>query len=267
MLACPRCGRSVPDKRTCLYCGEPLSVQPTTVLGMNAIEWVEEGIRVAELRQWERAISCFDKALQLEPNHAVVLFDKAVVLSDAGRPEEALAVARAAQRLAPDDAEIAGLIARLESPNDPPPHGRSGGGAVADRWVLHTASALHQKLGLFAPEAIVAINWIVDVPRMSRWTTVAHGGLHCHVLLGDRTAFVLRTAPGEEMLDDHAIPQLDFEAAGALLESGTLRRVVFCGDRPFALSVFARVNEINERLAGFGVGPERHVELLRIDDA
>lgn len=270
MIACPRCGRSVPEKRSsCIYCGARLSIAPTALLGMTAGQWVEEGIRVASLRQWERAVSCFDKALQLEPKNAVVHFDKALVLVDAQRPEQALAVALEAQRLAPDDAEIVALVERLRSPSAPPPVGRPGpalGDDEQSQWIVRGTALLHEKLGLFAgPQAIAATNWLVDVPHGSSWSSSAQGSLLCHVILGDRTAYLFRHAVGS--LDDDALPQDDFEAAGALLESGTLRRVVFCGNRPFALTVFARVNEINERLAAMGVGSERHVELLRIDPA
>jgi len=273
MVSCPKCGRSVPEKRSCIYCGTLLSTQPTALLGMNAREWVEEGVRVAELHQWDRAVSCFDKALQLDPHNSVAWYDKALVLADAQRLDDALVAALEAERLTPGDSEVRDLVLRLQSaPAAPLPEGRPGpavvgDGSAADRYATMASSALHTRLRLFSgPAAIAARNWIVDVPRMSRWAATAHRGLLCHVLLGDRTAYVFRQREGDNAIDEAVLPQADLEAAGALLESGTLRRVVFCGNRPFALPVFAYVNEINERLSKLGVAADRHVELLVVED-
>jgi tetratricopeptide (TPR) repeat protein len=106
MMICPKCSRSVHEARTCLYCGALLSKQPGAIVGKNALQWRQEGARVAQLRQFERALKAFENALAIEPDNGLAWLNKAMTLRELGRSDEAIAAMRTAAELDPGDPTI-----------------------------------------------------------------------------------------------------------------------------------------------------------------
>jgi tetratricopeptide (TPR) repeat protein len=106
MMICPKCSRSVHEARTCLYCGALLSKLPAAILGKNALQWRQEGARVAQLRQFERALQAFANALAIEPENGLAWLNKAMVLRELGRSDDAIDAIRTAAKLDPGDPTI-----------------------------------------------------------------------------------------------------------------------------------------------------------------
>lgn len=114
-VSCPKCRRSVPEKRTCFYCGAPLTSAPGSVFGKDCAAWLAEGARVAELRQFERALGCFERALEVDPKSVPAHFNRALALAKLERLDEAKAAAERCLALAPNDAEVRRLLQELLS--------------------------------------------------------------------------------------------------------------------------------------------------------
>ncbi len=136
MMICPKCSRSVREARACLHCGARLSDPPASSLGKSALQWRQEGARVAQLRQFERALQAFEHALAIEPENGLAWLNKAMVLRELARADDALEAIRTAAELDPGDPTIqralrmypgAGIAAArpAEGRDDPataPPH-------------------------------------------------------------------------------------------------------------------------------------------------
>ncbi len=159
MVTCPKCGRTVPDRSACMYCGAMLTGRPVAAPGPGADHWVTEGARLAGLSQVERALQCFDRALAIDPRHAAALFNRALLLARAGREAAALETVERLIAVAPNDDEARRLRFRLlerRTPESPLPPGRPGQsllemvaeGGAAGAWVARATAALHGELGL-----------------------------------------------------------------------------------------------------------------------
>jgi len=108
-MICPKCSRpaqTAHPARTCLHCGAVLPARPAARLGLTALQWRKEGARVAQRRQFERALAAFEHALELEPENGLAWLNKAMALRELGRPDEATAAIRSAAELAPDDENV-----------------------------------------------------------------------------------------------------------------------------------------------------------------
>ena len=60
-------------------------------LPQDAPAWHSEGQRLAALRCWEEALTCYSHALDLDPTDTAAWIDKAISLALLGRREEAIA--------------------------------------------------------------------------------------------------------------------------------------------------------------------------------
>lgn len=72
--------------------------------------WIDRGLSYAAIRAWPRAISDFDRALELRPKDVETLVLRAASWRNAGDPRKALEDAQYALRIAPDHSE--GLLER-----------------------------------------------------------------------------------------------------------------------------------------------------------
>lgn len=270
-VSCPRCHREVPEKRTCQSCGALLTTAPATVHGMDAPEWIEEALRVAQLKQLERAVSCLDNAIQIEPKkYPGAWFNRGLLLIDLGRLPEAVANFDQAIVLDPGFEQAIELRARISrDPRVVLPPGRPGqtmlemlaDGGQAEAYAMTSATALFQRLQRFeGPEDIAAMNWIVAVPSCRG--AAADAEVLFHVLVRDRSAYAFRHAGSAAELPDALVPQKELEAYAALLAGGTVRTISVCASRPFSAATCARVVAINEGLAKIGITAHARVELL-----
>lgn len=275
LVSCPECGRDVPERRTCGSCGARLTTAPATVHGMNAVQWMDEAVRVAQLKQAERAVSCFDKALQIEPKkYPSAWFNRALLLVELGRMADAVASLDQAIVLDPTFDQAMSLRARIiRDPRTVLPPGRPGrsmlemlaDGGLAEAYAMTATAALFQKLDRFAgPDEIAAMNWIVAVPGTRG--AAADAEVLFHVLVRDKSAYTFRHAGASDELPDGTLSQTELEAYGALLASGTLRRIGICANRPFTTTTRARVSAINDGLAKIGIATTSRVELFVVDD-
>jgi tetratricopeptide (TPR) repeat protein len=71
---------------------------------------------LSQAGETEKALDVADSIVRLAPDDAHAHADLAVLLEAVGRRDEALAAARAASTLDPNDAAIAGLVRRLAAP-------------------------------------------------------------------------------------------------------------------------------------------------------
>lgn len=274
-VGCPCCGRSVPEKRTCIHCGALLTTAPATVHGLDAMQWIEEGLRVARLKQLERAVSCFDHALRIEPKRLPgAWFNRGLLLADLGHLPEAVASLDQAIVLDPGFEPAIELRARISrDPRAILPAGRPGqtmlerlaGGGPAEVYAMTSTTALFRKLGRFSgPEDIAAMNWIVAVPR-SRGDAAEEEVLF-HVVVRDKSAYAFRHAGTARALPDALVPQRELEAHGALLAAGIVRSVSVCASRPFEPATVARAAAVNDGLVKIGVAAHARVELLVLEE-
>ena len=68
----------------------------------NAGDWFRQGYVLGELGRIEEELKAYDKAIQLEPDHASAWYNKGVALGKMGRHEEALKACDKATQLDPD---------------------------------------------------------------------------------------------------------------------------------------------------------------------
>ncbi|HTM51664.1 MAG TPA: tetratricopeptide repeat protein [Bryobacteraceae bacterium] len=65
--------------------------RPIGGVELNASQWLNKGVSLAALGLRDRALSCYDRALQINPHFAEAWSNKGNVIRDSGRLEEALA--------------------------------------------------------------------------------------------------------------------------------------------------------------------------------
>ena len=65
-------------------------------------EWIEEGNRFGDLKQYSEALAAYEQAIRLDPNDAVAFATKGYALNRLKRFEEALAACEQAIRLDPN---------------------------------------------------------------------------------------------------------------------------------------------------------------------
>lgn len=298
-VSCPRCRREVPETRTCTYCEALLTTNEATMHGMDAQEWMREALRAARLKQLERAVSCIDNALEIDPEkHPGAWFNRGLLLADLGRLSEA--VASLEQAIILDPAFERAVEARARISRDPRavlPPGRPGqtmlemlaDGGPAEAYAMTSSTALFQKLHRFAgPEEIAAMNWIVAVPSCCRAAddhavdagtdagasadtdaeadADADAEVLFHVVVRDKSAYTFRHAGAAVELPDALLPQKELEAFRSLLARGTVRSIGVCASRPFSAATFARVEAINDGLTKLDVASHARVELLVLGD-
>ena len=283
MMTCPNCGRAVAEKRTCMYCGALLTTAPAAIQGLNADQWVAEGVRVLQMNQAERARRCFDNALTIAPTHPQALFNSALLHARSGDTAAALRVVRQLLALTPDDAEARRLEAALEADHaavDALPAGRPWKSFIAmvseggppEAWIAQASAAVHGELGIISgPEAIAAVNWVVDLPPSPMsivgrpyWNVAdfAQRGVICHLVAKDRTAVSLRYHDQGPRMDDATLSQAELEAFGLFLHAGVLARVVLGGRFPWPERTAARVAEVNRRLDALKAAAGARVKLV-----
>jgi tetratricopeptide (TPR) repeat protein len=283
VIACPKCQRRVAEKRTCMCCGALLTTAPAAVLGMNEQQWVAEGLRVAALGQHERAVGCFDKALQVNPSSAVAWFNRSVALQFSD-PDEAERSARRALALAPGSAKVIAHLKSLEKfPRGLPP-GRPGptlmeAMASGDRGAAigGTAILTLKKRGLIkGGEEILVVNWYLSVPAPPADTGVPAWDVGPTRETGVLARFFTtgRVAVGscytaEESgaaMADAALDQHELDAWAWLLERGVATRVLIFGNLPWSEAPLRRAEVVNLKLAARGVPEGRRVMLTEHDE-
>jgi tetratricopeptide (TPR) repeat protein len=256
-----------------MYCGALLTDAPATVHGMDAPQWIQEALRVAQLKQLERAVACLDNALQIEPSkYPAAWFDRGLLLAELGRLPEAVASFDQAIVLDPEFEQAVDVRARIrKDPRAVLPPGRPGqtmlemlaDGGPADAYAMSSSTLLFQKLNRFSgPEEIAAMNWIVAVP--SGRGAAADAEVLFNVVVRDTTAYTFRHAGAAAELPDELVPQKELEAFGALLAGGILRSIAICASRAVTAATRARVEAINDGLSKLGIARHARVELLVI---
>ena len=70
----------------------------------NAEDWLKEGNDYFDKGNYSKAIECYDKAIALKPNDAVVYYNKGLTLYNLGKYQEAIACYDKAIELKPNDA-------------------------------------------------------------------------------------------------------------------------------------------------------------------
>ncbi len=67
-------------------------------------QWLEEGNRFGDLKQYSEALAAYEQAIRLDPNYVIAYNTKGYTLIELNRNEEALAACEQAIRLDPNDA-------------------------------------------------------------------------------------------------------------------------------------------------------------------
>lgn len=282
MVVCPKCGRNVPEKRSCMYCGAVLQSGPPAVQGLTADQWVAEGVRATQASQADKAMGCFERALTIAPTHPAALFNTALLLGRTGREWAALETVRRLLAVAPNDGEARRLEAALQescAPSSPIPPGRPwktllgmvADGGPAEQWIAQASAALHGEMGLLGgPEEIAASNWVVELPPSPMspigrpyWSVddFARRGVLCHVISSDRCGYSLRYQQQGPRMEDAMPIQAELESFGLLLHTGRLSRVVLAGRFPWPERTASRVTEANNRLEALGVASGARLKL------
>jgi tetratricopeptide (TPR) repeat protein len=65
-------------------------------------QWLEEGIRLRDLKRYEEGLAAFEQAIRLDPNNALAYSNKGFALNELKRYQEALAACEQAIRLDPN---------------------------------------------------------------------------------------------------------------------------------------------------------------------
>ena len=67
------------------------AVRPASRAELDAVDWTNKGISLDTLERLEEALSCYDRALELNPHFEWAWNNKGAVLDKLGRLEQALA--------------------------------------------------------------------------------------------------------------------------------------------------------------------------------
>ncbi len=81
----------------------PVPVSPAG--SSQAAKWFELGMAAGRAEEWHTALSCFEKALELDPDNAEAWYSKAVTLAGLGREDEGVACYDRALQLNAENAE------------------------------------------------------------------------------------------------------------------------------------------------------------------
>jgi tetratricopeptide (TPR) repeat protein len=66
------------------------AARPRVGIALNAGDFTNKGMSLANLGHPDEALTCYERALEINPRYAIAWSDKGVALADLGRPEEAL---------------------------------------------------------------------------------------------------------------------------------------------------------------------------------
>ncbi len=269
MVACPKCGRQVQPKRTCIYCGTVLSSAPATVLGLDAAGWVQEGQRFSQNSQYDRAIGCFDKALTINPKHAAAWSGKARALATRGERDEAVKCLNEALAIDPNDGQLKALRGRLAQMPQGLPPGRPSTDSMAssiareERTYHSRATAeLYGSLELIAgPQDMMATNWVCAVPPNVGWPGAARE-VTVHAFTKDTRAFSFYLTKDARSVPATRISDAELAGWGALLQSGRVHGACFGANVVWSPAMRARVDAVNARLEGLGAKSGARIELI-----
>ena len=269
MIACPKCGRQVQPKRMCIYCGAVLSSAPASVQGRYAMAWVQEGLRAEQAMQHEKAISCFDNALKIDPKHAVAWGAKARAHAARGERDEAVRCLNESLAIDPNDGTNKSLRARLAQIPQGLPPGRQSTGSVggptawAERdYAARAAAQLYGDLQLIAsPSEILATNWMCAVPPHAGWPGT-YREVIAHVYTKDARAFSFFYCPDAKAVPTTRVTDQELAAWGSLLQNGRASAVYLGANVVWSPPARQRVDAVNERLARLGAKPTAIIHLI-----
>jgi hypothetical protein len=273
MIACPKCARQVQPKRTCIYCGAPIVNAPSTVQGLDTSGWVHEGARLLQQNQLERAVSAFDKALQLDGKSTAAWGGKARALVARGERDGAIRCLDEALAIDPNDGQNKSLRTRLSQTPPGLPPGRQSTGSMASAFALasreYAVRATRQLYGdlklLSGPDDVLTSNWICAVPPHVGWPGAPREAL-AHVFTKDARVFAFFFTPNVTSVPPIRVGDDELAAWGALLQSGRAHGVFLGANVVWSPAVRARVDVVNERLARLGAPTGASVELIVIAD-
>lgn len=86
-----------------------------------AVVYNNRGNTYMSLRQWDKALADFNRAIELDPSHANTYYNRALVWDKKGDKQKAEADAKKYAALAPEDPDGPKLLARLADPATQPP--------------------------------------------------------------------------------------------------------------------------------------------------
>jgi tetratricopeptide (TPR) repeat protein len=271
--ACPKCNRQVKPKRTCIYCGALLG-KSGSVQGLDPQGWVNEGDRVLEMNQLDRALGCYDKALKGDPRLVAAWAGKARVLAQRGERDEAIKHIDEALAIDPNAGQLKALRARIaQIPSGLPPGRRPStttmrAAAVsgAERFYHHATAALVADLQLVTTASeIASTNWLCAVPPHVGWPGAPREVL-AQVFTKDGRAFGFYYTPAVDSVPPSRISDEELAAWGALLQSGRAHRVFLGANVIWSPGIRSRVDAVNERIRRLGGPPAARIELIVISD-
>jgi tetratricopeptide (TPR) repeat protein len=264
--ACPKCNRPVQPKRTCIYCGALLTGKAGSVQGLDPRGWVQEGERVFEMNQLDRALSCYDKALKGDPRLTAAWAGKARILAQRGERDEAIKHIDEALAIDPNDGQLKALRARLaQIPAGLPPGRRPSSTMRAVESVDVARYNTHATAVLVPASEMASANWLCAIPPHGGWPGAPREVL-AHAFTKDGRAFGHYFTPGATQIPSGRISDAELAAWGALLQTGRAHKVYLVANVAFSPAIQSRVDAVNERLTRLGALPTAKVELVVVPE-
>jgi len=90
-----------------LACGAAwTAVISASCAGFYAVMWTNKGLDLADRGHWEEALTCYDRAIELDPRDVAAWNNKGLALGALGRWKEALTCSEKAVEINPRLAEV-----------------------------------------------------------------------------------------------------------------------------------------------------------------
>lgn len=104
---CPNCGaENLETAKFCIKCGQNMNIKAEKLAKTEtAKEWYENGEDLIEKLEFQKALTCFDKALEIDPGLAPAWLGKGTSLTGLGKFKEAIKCCDKAIYLDPENAE------------------------------------------------------------------------------------------------------------------------------------------------------------------